>query len=453
MSHTAVALCPVCGTAGQLGPGPRGRPNASCRRCGSLERHRALIGILPGLRPAAASGVLVDVAPSRQVSRRLRALAAEAEVPYVRLDFDPEPTAALSTSRPACTRLPLPDASVGLMICFHVLEHIPDDASAMAEIARVLGPEGVAVVQVPRRHGTLTDEDPEAPVEERIRRFGQRDHVRMYGDDFEDRLRAAGLKVLALTIRDLYGAVATEVFGIPPDEPLWLCTSGAEVDLDRLAGKCGAAAAATAAAALATLVADRDAAASTARRLDTEVARLRDRVRQAQRRARRAEQARRATVAELRQLRRRPTVRLTQAVARRARRWVRLRRTGSSRGSGRSSAPGVPVDEAALLAASPLFDLDWYARETGLTFASKEDAVAHYRRTGAARQLSPHPLFLPGRNAIRRKRLPPPSARTWSVGRDTGRCPIRAGTSRRTFGAFPLRRGIAPGRSGTWPSG
>ncbi len=56
----------------------------------------------------------------------------------------------------------------------------------MLEIARVLAPTGVGLVQVPFRPGTVLDEDPSAPVEERVRRFGQADHVRYYGDDFED---------------------------------------------------------------------------------------------------------------------------------------------------------------------------------------------------------------------------------------------------------------------------
>ncbi len=37
------------------------------------------------------------------------------------------------------------------MVCYHVLEHIADDASAMREITRVLAPYGLAIVQVPWR--------------------------------------------------------------------------------------------------------------------------------------------------------------------------------------------------------------------------------------------------------------------------------------------------------------
>ena len=46
--------------------------------------------------------------------------------------------------------LPLPDASVDRVIASEVLEHIPDDVTAMAEIARVLKPGGRVAVTVPR---------------------------------------------------------------------------------------------------------------------------------------------------------------------------------------------------------------------------------------------------------------------------------------------------------------
>lgn len=46
--------------------------------------------------------------------------------------------------------LPVPDASVDRVIAAEVLEHIPDDATAMAEIVRVLRPGGRVAVTVPR---------------------------------------------------------------------------------------------------------------------------------------------------------------------------------------------------------------------------------------------------------------------------------------------------------------
>ncbi len=48
---------------------------------------------------------------------------------------------------------PLPDASVDAVVALNVLEHIDDDARAVAEIARILRPGGIAVVEVPAGPG------------------------------------------------------------------------------------------------------------------------------------------------------------------------------------------------------------------------------------------------------------------------------------------------------------
>src|SRR5215212_4167852 len=313
MSQASVVLCSVCGRVSKLGPGPGRRPNARCRHCGSLERHRALVGLLPGLRENAASGVLVDVAPSRQLSGRLRAFASDAGVAYLGVDYDPGADNRVVNVQASLTRLPLSDASVGLMVCFHVLEHIPDDAAAMAEMARVLAPGGVAVVQVPRHSGVPTDEDPEAPVAERLRRFGQRDHVRFYGDDFEDRLRAAGLEVCTMTMEEFYRPIEADLLGIQPDEQLWLCTTGSMADLELMAEHCAASARAAAVTALDS-VTERDAAIAAAEQLYEKAAKLSMQVKRLRLRVRRAEKARDAAVAREQHLRKRPDVRLTTAV-------------------------------------------------------------------------------------------------------------------------------------------
>jgi SAM-dependent methyltransferase len=85
--------------------------------------------------------------------------------------------------------LPFPDASVDRVIAAEVLEHIPDDRAAMAEIARVLRPGGRAAVTVPR-YGpervcwALSD----------AYHANEGGHVRIYrGDVLRDRLAAAGL--------------------------------------------------------------------------------------------------------------------------------------------------------------------------------------------------------------------------------------------------------------------
>ena len=61
------------------------------------------------------------------------------------------PACASATAVRADLRaLPFPDESFDRVIAAEVLEHIPDDRTAMAELARVLRPGGRAAVTVPR---------------------------------------------------------------------------------------------------------------------------------------------------------------------------------------------------------------------------------------------------------------------------------------------------------------
>ncbi|MCK0209484.1 methyltransferase domain-containing protein [Starkeya koreensis] len=91
--------------------------------------------------------------------------------------------------------IPFPDKSFDIIWCSHVLEHVPDDRKAMREIHRVLRDGGTALIQIPVWH-EVTDEDPSIiDKQERIRRFYQADHVRLYGDDVDIRLKEAGFSV------------------------------------------------------------------------------------------------------------------------------------------------------------------------------------------------------------------------------------------------------------------
>lgn len=216
------SICPACGTvSASFGPGPNGRPDATCRRCHALERHRFLTLVVEIVAPRVLrDGALLDIAPSSTTTPRLRELGGSR---YVSVDFDPGADKRVVDLRASITDLPLPDDSVDLMICYHVLEHVPDDAAAMAEIARVVRPGGVAIVQVPHRTGEPTDEDPSAGREERIRRFGQHDHVRYYGDDFEPRLEKAGLDVHRIQT-EMVPAELVELFRLAAYEPVWFVT-------------------------------------------------------------------------------------------------------------------------------------------------------------------------------------------------------------------------------------
>jgi SAM-dependent methyltransferase len=218
------SYCAVCGSrvSRPFKPGPGGRPEAKCPRCGSLERHRflsLLLGVLgPELRDL---DTVVEIAPSAQSRVLLDRVEARR-----RLSLDAGYDARDVDALASLTQLPLPDGSVDLLVCFHVLEHVPDDCTAMREIARVLSPRGIALLEVPIKGGVATEEDPTATPEERARRFGQSDHVRWYGDDFDARLAAAGLSSMRVTPPGLVGEAAVAWFHLMPHEVVWVVHPG-----------------------------------------------------------------------------------------------------------------------------------------------------------------------------------------------------------------------------------
>ncbi|MFV8268531.1 class I SAM-dependent methyltransferase [Flavobacterium sp. GT2N3] len=94
--------------------------------------------------------------------------------------------------------LPFEDNQYDVILCNHVLEHIPDDTKAMEELYRVLKPGGMAILQIPQdlSRATTFADDTITDQKERAKIFGQYDHVRIYGRDYFDKLRSVGFKVI-----------------------------------------------------------------------------------------------------------------------------------------------------------------------------------------------------------------------------------------------------------------
>lgn len=93
--------------------------------------------------------------------------------------------------------LPFEDNSFDIVLCNHVLEHIPDDVKAMQELYRVMKVGGMGIFQIPQdlsRDKTFEDNSI-TDKKERAKLFGQYDHVRVYGKDYFNKLRGIGFKV------------------------------------------------------------------------------------------------------------------------------------------------------------------------------------------------------------------------------------------------------------------
>ncbi|MEM9261036.1 MAG: class I SAM-dependent methyltransferase, partial [Bacteroidota bacterium] len=164
-----------------------------CPRCGSLPRSRRLWHILSQELDITNLRVLHFSPPKVLADLLRKGEAAE----YLTTDFAGEFTADRHYD---ITAINEPEERFDLIVCYHVLEHIPDDRAAMRELLRVLKPGGLCLIQTPFREGAIYEDPSIISPAERLRAFGQEDHVRVYSQiGLTERLRTAGFRVMAMT--------------------------------------------------------------------------------------------------------------------------------------------------------------------------------------------------------------------------------------------------------------
>jgi SAM-dependent methyltransferase len=190
--------CPCCGSSFRHFKSHAGVPDRLCWTCGSAERHRLVTHYFDAHPELLRSGMsILHIAPERALARRLHRIP---DVRYIGGDLHAE----YGNVSIDVTDIQFKDAMFDAVLCSHVLEHVPDDRRAMAEIRRVLKPAGWALLLVPDVHDEVTDEEPTiADPEEQLRRFGQCDHVRRYGWDYVSRLEQAGFSVDVIRMESL----------------------------------------------------------------------------------------------------------------------------------------------------------------------------------------------------------------------------------------------------------
>jgi SAM-dependent methyltransferase len=120
------------------------------------------------------------------------------------------------------TDLAVASASVDLAFAWHVLEHIPDDRAAIAEVTRVIRPGGAFLMSVPihPRENPVTIDDPSLSPAAPEATFGHPDHVRNCGLDYGGRLTDAGLAVAFVAVADVDDS-ATDGLGLSRNHVVW----------------------------------------------------------------------------------------------------------------------------------------------------------------------------------------------------------------------------------------
>ena len=212
--------CPLCENhVREFRPsGIARRENARCPVCGGLERHRLLwlyfnerTDLFDDRRKK-----LLHVSPEYLIGRRLR---SHPSIDYLSSDLESKQAMVQMD----ITKIDMADNTFDVVICNHVMEHIPNDLQAMSELFRVLKPGGWAILQTPIGRAP-TDEDSSLQTpSERVRRFGQRDHVRMYGPDYRDRLGSVGFDVNVDGYVRMLDPIVVASYGLDVNEDIYYC--------------------------------------------------------------------------------------------------------------------------------------------------------------------------------------------------------------------------------------
>jgi SAM-dependent methyltransferase len=211
--------CPVCNKGARRWVS-LGFPNRLCPHCSSADRQRLMILYLQDELGIVAKPLrMLHFAAEYCYFRRFRRMP---NVAYIAADLDP-PRGAV---RMDITNIALDSDSVDVVICSHVLEHVQEDVQAMRELRRVLRPGGTALIMGPVDYARpSTYEDPTIVTPEaRLAAFNQNDHVRIYGADFDDRLREAGFTVDANRYARSLPDAVIERHGLLEDEIVYVCS-------------------------------------------------------------------------------------------------------------------------------------------------------------------------------------------------------------------------------------
>jgi SAM-dependent methyltransferase len=211
--------CVLCGYKGKFeffgAPGSFLRNEVRCPSCNSFERHRLFWLYFTRKKVFDESlQPVLHFAPEKTLENKLRIFFKN----YQTADFfAPDVDLRLNIEK-----LDLESESIGSVFCFHVLEHV-DDKKALSELRRVIKKGGFLFIMVPLVEGwESTYENPEIINPQlRMFHFGQNDHVRYYGRDFRDRIKAAGFKEI-----EEFTAFGEDVvkFSLLRGEKLFICS-------------------------------------------------------------------------------------------------------------------------------------------------------------------------------------------------------------------------------------
>ena len=196
-------VCNICGCKDYKFNSDDWHPNTICPNCRSQVRQRLFVAILQHVEEFSLNKLIKDkkllhFAPDNSLSKILKSNAETYQTAdlfaegyhYPDIDYNID----MSDMKI------IKDETYDCVLAFDVLEHIPNHLEAIKETHRILKTDGCCVFTVPQKDNlekTIEDLTITDPKEREIK-FGQWDHWRIYGNDFENMMTDNGFRVFVM---------------------------------------------------------------------------------------------------------------------------------------------------------------------------------------------------------------------------------------------------------------
>jgi hypothetical protein len=203
--------------------------SGKCPQCGAKPRHRELAWFFDQFVKFEEGSKLLEIGPSKIQARSFTQRIAPAKYTAIDIrhlkhhDLLKPPHRFLEMD---ATRMSFSDQSFDVILCNHILPFIKSDYQAMSQMHRCLKSSGFAIANVSielpktRRAFEMHDENPERYSREFLEENGTE---WIYGEDFFERLEAAGFFWHRLRLAPLADSSLVKEQAFRADAELFLC--------------------------------------------------------------------------------------------------------------------------------------------------------------------------------------------------------------------------------------
>jgi SAM-dependent methyltransferase len=196
------------------------RKNVLCPGSLSLERHRLLwLYLKQKTNFFSSPHKMLHIAPEQCFYKLFK---SQENLNYTTGDYN-SPIADIHFD---LHNAPFNNNSFDVIFCNHVLEHVEDADKCMRELYRIMSVGGWGIFQVPldtARQTTYEDKTITSEADRELH-FWQKDHVRLFGLDYKDKLAAAGFLVKADDFINTLSPELIDRYRLPAGELIYFCT-------------------------------------------------------------------------------------------------------------------------------------------------------------------------------------------------------------------------------------